>query len=127
REIDLLERLRLDHLRVDLELGDPRYAEELERAVEAAEALGCGLELALFLGADPAAELDDLAGRLAKVLPPVRRALVFREGAAVTPDVDVRLARERLGVPCAGGSNVYFTDVTRKRPDPDSLETGRAP
>src|SRR5205807_9290389 len=49
REIERLRALRLDHLRVDLRLQDPTYARELERAIQTCEALGCSLELALFM------------------------------------------------------------------------------
>lgn len=141
REIALLRELRPAHLRVDLRLDRPEYPDDLQRALDACRALGCGLELAVFLGGDgdevpgrtgdEAAGLDGLAALLATAASngqvPVRHVLVFRAGEEVTAERWVRLARARLGdaAPAAlfaGGTNVYFNELNRNRPALGALD-----
>jgi hypothetical protein len=146
REVELLRRLRLDHLRVDLHLRDPAYPRELERAAAACEALGCAMELAVFVTADAVAELSGLAmrlntglhrssrggnggraGRREPARVPIARVLVFHEGEASTAGRWVLLARKRLepvapGAAFAGGTNVYFTDLNRNRPEVGAMD-----
>jgi hypothetical protein len=123
REVELLRALRLDHLRVDLRLGEPGWQAELARASDDAQALGMPLELALFLGDEPESELDALVARPGNVA----RILVFKEGEVVTGARWVRLARERLGgafpdATFAGGTDQWFTELNRQRPDLDGLD-----
>ncbi len=128
REIELLRRLRLDHLRVDLHLGDPSYRSAFERSAAACRALGCGLELAVFLPADgDAAALGDLAALLSKAGVLVRSVLVFREGEEVAAGRWVQLVRERLRAAApdalfAGGTNVYFNELNRNRPQIEAMD-----
>jgi hypothetical protein len=126
-----LRALRPAHLRVDLRLGEPAFSDALARARAAAAALGCPLELALFLTGDAAAEL----ARLADLLPgvPVARVLVFhavasaRAATAVAGGPLVEQARAALGAvtgsaPFAGGTDFYFTELNRWPPDPARLD-----
>src|SRR5207253_3611942 len=76
REAQLLRALRLDHLRVELRLGEDGWRDGLARARDDAEKLGVPLEAALFLGDAPETELDALAGERA----PVARFVVFKDG-----------------------------------------------
>jgi len=130
REVDLLRRLRLDHVRVDVHLqGDQGDQGEcaLLRAVAACRALDCGLELALFLSDAPGSALDRLAELLDATRVPVRRVLVFQEGKEVAAGHGVRLARERLraAAPRAaftGGTNIYFNELNRNRPDVAAMD-----
>jgi D-apionolactonase len=126
REIELLRKLRLDHLRVDLRLRDRGYPDALARAAQECEALGCALELAVFVTDDAGAELAGLAARLPSS-PPISRFLLFHENEASTAARWIRLARERLagvaaGAAFAGGTNVYFTDLNRNRPEIDAMD-----
>jgi hypothetical protein len=126
RELALLRPLRLGHLRADLHLGEPAYVEELERAVRACAALGCGLELALFVTGAAERELAELVGRLQGDVP-IARFLVLHEQEETTAGRWVRLARQRLGpiaptVPFAGGTNVYFADLNRHRPRIEDMD-----
>lgn len=122
REAELLGALAPAHLRADLELDTDTWPGVLDRADAEARAIGAALELALFLGADPEAELDRLAARLQDV--PIARMLVFRRGEPTTGAHSVRLARERLdrAAPFVGGTNVLFTDLNRFRPELDGLD-----
>ncbi|GIX07331.1 MAG: hypothetical protein KatS3mg115_1734 [Candidatus Poribacteria bacterium] len=121
REVDRLRRLHLSHLRVDLCLSDPSYARRLERAWREAETLGAGLEVAFFLSESPVRQLEDLIQELERVRPHVVRFLVFHESEKATEDRWVRLAQRALAdfdpsVPVGGGTNAYFTELNRNRP-----------
>jgi hypothetical protein len=127
REVDLLRRLRLGHLRVDLHLGDAGYRDELHRAARACQAIDCGLELAVFLDDASEARLDELAALLRAAAVPVRRVLVFREGEEVAAGRWVRLVRERLraAAPHAlfvGGTDIYFNELNRNRPEIEAMD-----
>jgi hypothetical protein len=119
REAKILAALRLDHLRVDLRLANPGYAEELARAIHDANALGCGLALALHLTDDADAQLADLAGKLEGAR--IDLVLVFHEAEPATDPRWVALARRRLAYIApdalfAGGTNANFCELNRFRP-----------
>ncbi len=121
----LLRCLGLHHLRVDLHLKAPDFT-RLDRAARECSALGCSLELAIFLTNDAEAEL----GRLKASLPPmvqVARVLVFHENEQVTSQQWIDLLRDRIapclpGVPLAGGTNLYFAELNRSRPKAAALD-----
>jgi D-apionolactonase len=129
REARLLRALGPAHLRVAVHLADPSWPKELARGLEALRSVGAALELALFLREGHAPELERLAEALAGV--DLARVLVAPEGArSATPDETtpaalVRLVREHLGrpgVPVAGGTDMYFCEVNRTRPDMDAMD-----
>jgi D-apionolactonase len=127
REVELLRRLQLNHLRVDLHLRQSGYRSELARALDACQALNCGLELALFLDEEHIDELDELASLLSASSIPVHRVLVFHEREEVTKGSWVRLVRERLSpvltnTAFAGGTNIYFNDINRHRPQIEAMD-----
>jgi hypothetical protein len=118
RETELLSALRPDHLRVEVQLGDATYPEQLARAIEAATALKCGLELALHLTGDANAQLLDLASRIGGTR--VDRVLVFHQSELATDPSWVELARQRLRDAApdalfAGGTNANFCELNRFR------------
>lgn len=122
READLLRDLRPDHLRVDLRLAESDWDAALVRAVADCRALGCGLELALFVSDAAAAELEALAARLREVEVPIRRILVFHAAELATAERWVALAREALrpvtpDALFAGGTNANFCELNRFRPE----------
>jgi D-apionolactonase len=122
REKDLLVELRPDHLRVELHLGDEGWRGELERAGRQATGLAAGLELALFLGDDPGAELAALGAVLPLAQARIDRVLVFKEGELVADAHWSWLAREHLGAavsgaPFAAGTDNWFVEINRHRPD----------
>jgi len=123
---ELLGRLHLDHLRVDLHLGDPDAATRLARAERECNALGCGIELALFVTDQADQELCGLVSHL-PVAAPVSRVLVFHEKEQVTSPQWVEQVRSRIaprlsGVPIGGGTNLYFAELNRSRPNPAELD-----
>ena len=128
REVDLIRRLRPEHLRVDLHLSDPRWVGELERAIHDATAVGAALEVALFVTDEAERELNSLAGRVSEAR--VARYLVFHEREASDTSTSphwITLARRCLvaaspGAAFAGGTNGNFAEVNRARPHPGDYD-----
>jgi hypothetical protein len=119
RETELLRRLRPAHLRVDVAMRDTDCARRLQLARDQAAALGCGLEVAVFL-TSPEEELGRLAGLLSEG-DPIVRVVAFAEGKEATPPGLVPLVRERLRAVApraqyAGGTNASFCELNRNRP-----------
>jgi hypothetical protein len=119
REVEHLRALAPAHLRVDVRRDDIGL---LDRALAEASALGCALELALFPNGDRAfvaavAETIRAAGVV------VDRVLVLADDSEVTPLDEVDLVRAALpGVTVGGGTNIYFNELNRNRPDPERLD-----
>jgi D-apionolactonase len=125
REAELLRALRLDHVRADVRPGEKDWQAELRRAIDDSRALGVPLEVALFLGDGPEEQLEAVAEAAEGA--DVVRFLVFKDGEVVTGPRWVRLARERLGeafsaATFAGGTDQWFTELNRQRPDLDGLD-----
>ena len=123
-ERELLAALAPRHLRVELRL-DGDWRSTLVAAQETATAAGAHLEVSLHLLERQAGEIADVATALAAG-PPVDRVLVIngdsRTGTPteVTRPALVGLVRDGLAPVCemfAGGTEIYFTDVNRARPD----------
>lgn len=127
RELARLRALHLAHLRVDLALDEVDWPATLRRAAGEARSLGAALECALSLSDNAEEELRALVAALREVEPPVARWLIFHRGEKVTGERWVALARHQLapaapGVPVGGGTNAYFTELNRQRPDPTALD-----
>lgn len=88
-EIELLRKLRLAHIRVDIRLQTD-FSDVLKRAASVAEAIGAGLEVAVKLPGDPLALRpwaipDALTGTIARQLVPLMKAgatLIMLDAAA---------------------------------------------
>ena len=125
REREVLAALAPPHLRVELRL-DGDWRSTLVAAQETATAAGAHLEVSLHLLEQQAGEIAEVAAALAAG-PPVDRVLVIngdsRTGtpAEVTRPALVGLARDGLelfvSALFAGGTEIYFTEVNRTRPD----------
>ena len=121
REVELLRALHPAHLRADLRLIGGGYGAELERALAACRAVGCGIELAVFVSDDAANEMLALGERLRDCDVPIRRILIFHEAEQATDARWVTLAREALapaaaGALIAGGTDANFCELNRNRP-----------
>jgi D-apionolactonase len=128
-EITTIRALGLDHLRVDVHPILENWEEGLRRGLQEAEALGWSLEIALFL-------VDTVSlARVAELLEdaPVDRILVFVEGAQTatpnetTPGSLVDEVREHLSAvlsdtPIGGGTDYYFTELNRTRPEVERMD-----
>jgi len=120
-QLTRLRALRLDHLRVDLDLSSPDSVETLRRAAREAAALGAKLEIALFLSDAAPRELEELRVLCADLPCAVARWLVFRSGESCTAERWVAMARSALepcapGATFASGTNAYFTELNRGSP-----------
>jgi hypothetical protein len=127
QEITRLQALRLSHLRVDLRLGDASYADELRRATTEAQALGVDLEVALHVTDDAVAELQAFVALFGEVKPPVTTWLVFHVKEKATAAKWVTFARSALTnynpqAKIGAGTNVYFTELNRGRPDLNAVD-----
>lgn len=115
------------HLRVEVRLGAPEWRESLAAVQATAARIGSALELALMFREEHRDELAALAAALAGG-PPVDRVLVTLAGGRTatteetTPAGLVDVAREALaatlpGASFVGGTEIYFTEINRTRPD----------
>jgi hypothetical protein len=119
------------HLRIDLsadapgEPAAPRADTALAQAAERAAALGCDLELAVFLPpGDTTAAVARLADQLRAARPSLARVLAFSEAEESSSPATVAAVGSALaqagyaGVPLISGTNVYFNELNRHRLPP---------
>ena len=113
-EIDRLRRLKLSHVRLDIDAHDP--IDRLEQGLREAEAIGALLVPAVHL-TGPIDHLGAFADD-----PRISHWLVFDPSAKVTSPEVVAIARTVLGDAVGGGTDLYFTELNRGRPaGPDRI------
>jgi hypothetical protein len=130
-EAALLRILHPDHIRVPLAMSDPSWPDRLEQALNTCLILGAALELTLFVRTDDAPALDALAAALAerpgatlaRVLVAAADALTTTPEETTPPEL-VELVRGHLGsaVAIAGGTDMYFCELNRTRPQVDAMD-----
>ncbi len=126
-EVARLRALGLAHLRVDLALSGPGWRAALRRAASEAGALGVALEVAIVLSSRAEDELAALAAAVSEEPVAVARWLVFGRDEKVTGGRLVAVARQWLagiapGAAFGGGTDAYFTELNRARPDLAGLD-----
>ena len=118
-QLDLLRRLNLSHLRVDLDLGEPGWQEILDRALTLVEALDGSLDVA-FMADDEVTVAEGEMGRLAASASTRRhrigRWLVFSRVEWATPAALVEGARRILEplekhIPLVAGTLANFREL----------------
>jgi len=132
KELARLKGLNLSHLRVDLELSQPGYEAVLRQAAAEAGALDVPLEIALTLTDAATDELKALVAALERagatgVRPAVGTWLIFHQGESSTSEKWARLARQHLAgydpaAKIGAGTNVFFTELNRGRPQVRALD-----
>jgi D-apionolactonase len=127
RELERLSALNLSHLRVDLRLSEPGYEAVLRQAWSEAQALGIGLEAAVFVSDAASDELRALLGLLQEIRPKISQWLIFHVAERSTSERWISLAREILcpydgAALLGGGTNQFFTDLNRERPPTHLLD-----
>ncbi|MEM6428452.1 MAG: hypothetical protein AAF708_04365 [Deinococcota bacterium] len=121
-DLEHLRNLNLDHLRVDVHL-DKYYQDHLEQQLQHIHKLSCGLELAVHATDDADTQLEHLANFLNKADANLSRLLVFHENEKSTSSTWLNLARKHFpDTPLAGGTDAFFTELNRERPDTTSLD-----
>jgi D-apionolactonase len=120
----LLSALHLSHLRADLRLRDGDPEATVAAAAAAARACGCGLELAVFIDTGSRGERAGLQQALRGRAGLIRRLLAFSEHELVTSPGVVAAVREAAGGTAVtyGGTNLYFAELNRDRPDPAAAD-----
>jgi hypothetical protein len=112
------------HIRVDLLPG--AVDATLDRVANAISGTSASLEAAVFLSGDAGAaeaECSAVAAAVAKRKWKVARWMVFVASEPVTNRKWVDLARRHLkGAPVGAGTNQYFTELNRERPDMSALD-----
>lgn len=113
--LERLKTLNLDHLRVDVQLGED-YAARLRQKVAEADVLGVGLELALHIRAE---ELEVFGEAFPQL--PVHRFLIFHEEEKSTSARTLEGARRALtpfypDTPLFGGTDAFFAELNREPP-----------
>jgi D-apionolactonase len=121
QEKERLGELALSHLRLELQLNNPRFASELSLAVADAGSIGVPLEVALFVSDDAEHELRTLIDWLRKSRPRIVRWLVFHRDRWSTPRDTVEMARNHLRsydpqISIGAGSSANFAELNRGRP-----------
>ena len=122
-ETALLAHAHPSHLRVDLDLTREGWIAQLANGADAADAIGCSLEVAAFAESD--GQLDQLVTELPARTP--ARVLVFTRGQQVSsPEMTAharRLCSEQgLRVPVIGGTDGWFAELNRDRPDTSTMD-----
>ena len=126
RESELLGVLAPAHLRVEVRLDRGDWREALGAAQETAKAIGSRLELSLHLLEAHAGQLDEVASALTDG-PSVERVLVINADSRTgTPaettrpqlvdSVRAALGQALPGTLFFGGTEIYFTEINRSRP-----------
>jgi hypothetical protein len=110
--------LKPAHLRLDMKASDTKL---FDRAVKESIAVGAPLEIALHLSDAAEAELKALTplARRAKVA----RWIIFHQSEKSTNAKWVAMARKAFpGAAVGGGTNAYFAELNRGRPDMAALD-----
>lgn len=133
REVELIRRLGLDHLRIDVYLEDGDWREWLRGAAAACASVDVLAELAVFVTDASEDELPALADELRRSALAVARVLVFSEGRGfaigrrTTPARLMHGVRGHLGdvvgsAPFAGGTNQFYAEINRDFPERDGID-----
>ncbi len=122
-ETNLLARAHPRHLRLDVDLARDDWIASLAAGADAASALGCPLEVAAF--AESEGQLDRFVPELAAM--PSARLLVFTRGQQMSsPQMTAHARRvcaeHSLQVPVIGGTDGWFAELNRDRPDPSAMD-----
>jgi len=132
REVELLRALAPAHLRVELKLDAEGWRDGLRRAQDTARRVGAHLLVSLHLRPEHADRLPAVAEALAEG-PEVDDLLVILLGGRTstpeetTPPELVELVRRELGealpgTAIGGGTEIYFTEINRTRPQADGWD-----
>ena len=119
-EAAFLRSLGLGHVHADIDADDPGAIERIEDAVRRARELGARVFLALHAAGDPD---PALAAPLAAAGETLAGLWVIRPDEKVTsrPIVDAWRAALGTDLPWGCGTNLYFTELNRQRPDTAGL------
>ena len=125
-QVERLKKLKLDHLRVNLSLTDPKsienhkFIDDLRRAAVQANALRVSLHVELNLGETPA--IKPLQHAIATLKPPVSRWLVTGGDPAHFKLVSEKLPRIAQNGGFGVTRTTNFVDLNRARPEDQAVQ-----
>jgi D-apionolactonase len=125
-EAEQLKRITFDHLRVDLWLAAPQLEQNYDRAAEEQKLLGWPLELVLHFNLNYLDELDAFLEIFRQQPVKIRHILLFdRDHLSskmllnkVVPELKSYFPYTIIG----GGTDAYFAELNRNRPDTSLLD-----
>lgn len=126
-QVRQLQRLRLGHLRVDLKMASQDWRSRLELATQLAGELDTELCVAVTLSQSELCQLEALRAECQTLQTSVTQWLIFHEDEKATSARWIRHAREHLAdlnsqSLFAGGTDAYFAELNRVRPDVSPLD-----
>lgn len=124
-ELAVLRRLSPDHLRVSVRGTEPGWFDAANVGIEAAAALGCGVEIALFVRDEQ--DLIATDDWLNQTQLRLNRILLFHSEYTTTPGPLIIMARRCLArhlarSDLAVGTDAFFAEFNRERPDPALMD-----
>lgn len=123
---EILRAAGLAHVRVDIDTAAADWPDRLRRAASEARELDAALEVAVFVSSDLDA-LDRVAGALRAERIPIERVLAFdhdepTSSARTVETVRCSISPELGELPIVGGTNIFFADLNRHRPDLEGID-----
>lgn len=119
-EVDLLQKLPVKHLRVELQLMQGNFREILDKATRESQLLDCPLFVVLYLSEDFQSEYtqfaqlcNDLKTTVKYLLPVGENHLSFSAFDQLEPQIRQDFPDIKLGT----GANAYFAELNRDRPN----------
>lgn len=126
-EIEKLKRIPFDHYRVELDVTNREWKARLDEAAREAELLGARLEVVMFFATMESSELEDVASTLAGKGRLLSHVLPLAAGHLATPrrlqeQLYPMLKRLAPDVLVGYGTDSYFTELNRERPEDDRYD-----
>ena len=130
-QVNLLKKMHLDHLRIDLLLSDVLFSDQITQATRLAKLLDLKLEIALFLSGQAEKELEGLHRILEEQHPPVLAWMcyptkeIFQGGSPIHAVVEA--ARRFLfsydsSIPFCAGTNTDLIFLKRSIPPLEQIQ-----
>lgn len=125
RENRRIKMLNLGHVRVDVNFSNDDALEILKEALMNAASWDAKLLICLHFTDEFENELQQFAAAVKKAGNLILGICVFKDGEKVTQDIWIKLVREKLSgtcVPVGSGTDGFFAQLNRERPEPSLLD-----
>jgi hypothetical protein len=119
-QVERLQALHLDHLRVHLSLSEPSFVAELRRATRQAQLLGVSLQIGLTLGDAP--DFATLLKEIKELQSPVAYWLVTGGDPSAFQAAYEQLMRDAVDTRIGVTRITNFVDLNRARPDNELVQ-----
>jgi D-apionolactonase len=124
-EATSLKRLDVSHIRFDLYLGSSDWRAVLERACQESRQLQVGCEFALFVTEQVDVQLSQLAAAIEGHDVVIARWIMLHSSGRAADASLIKSARthlDRFGAAIGSGSDAYFAELHRNRPNARDLD-----